>query len=880
MNSPSGWTPLDEKPPGERAPMGHSAEYNSKLNTGDQTVNTTTQVESQASAQDQQTPEDEGQGIQTEAPGSPTHPSDDPGWTPRVTQMPLREDLDFLYERGCHFLPVWGKDQLASGWQFNRATPAEVLAHLAKGPDGLGRHPQLGIKPMGLKMVVVDIDAKSEAELARLTAETVRSCGDPVLVVPSRKPWGRHLYYYAVPEECRYSEHDGGRYHNGKLFANKEGDVRGTSGYLILWNPAEVIPRLRDAVLARGPDSPVLTPATLDALRTRNLREASGPSSTGGKGRRDATTYRGGRGHNARVKAVRDAVEGSRNDTLYQMLVRAYAAGESDMTDYAEAARSTGLGEDEIRATLDSAAKSRAAAGAAAAGDPGGEEGAVTLESLTRASRENSTEAASAFRFLVDHSHRLVVAYDPDDRDPADVYAYTTQGTLSVGPLEGMLLETSRKHMAQVKALPKNEPGRQEIVRHSQKSDDAHRLPTVITNIRGAIYLLRKLDLLPENLVIKRRRDINSNLRYMGAPNGVIDLHTGKLLPADEARATFTAAQIPDDYDPQATHPDVDVIMPEEPTSPEMAWWSEARGYMFANPPSKQFIVMLTPPHSGKTVWANCDQDAFGPSYVTIIRPQTLQRSDNYGPTSYNDGLMKFGGGMRVLYQPECKGDQDLGLINLVTGGDRGFPVRRIKQAEEMMLSTAHLVQQSNLPREGAPDLRFGITSTSDDDEVQAFRERMHLLPMPVIPEDQRNPLYLTISATNTPGSPAFRQAWVARTVRQCMAMAAKPWPQRLESQAQAMDDLRRRETDPWVTEWLENLLVEESGAEVNSREIYGSYEQWHEDNGGQKQTKRTVTAAVTKRFGPSHESKKVPSSGGRRTNAVVWHGLRFRGED
>ena len=601
----------------------------------------------------------------------------------------------------------------------------------------------------------------------------------------------------------------------------------------------------RERFLAQ--DTECWVPESIKPARLPDL-----PSETKAKAKQDITTFRGGRGHNARIKAVRAAVEGSRNDTLYQMLVRAHAAGESDMTDYAEAARSTGLSEEEIRTTLASAAKSRAAAATAEGGDHGGEEGAVTLESLTRPSLENSTEAINAVRFLVDHSSRLVVAYDPDDLLPADIYAYTEQGTLSVGPLQGMLLETSGRHMARVMALPKNTPGRSEIIRHGQKFDNTLRLPTVIANVRGAINRLRREGLLPENLVIKRRRDINSHLRYIGAPNGVIDLHTGKLLPADEARATFTAAQIPDDYDPQATHPDVDVIMPEDPTSPEMAWWYKARGRMFICPPTKQFIVMLTPPHSGKTVWSNCDQDAFGPYYVSIIRPQTLQKSDYSGPTSYNNGLAQFGGGMRVLYQPECKGDQDLGLINLVTGGDRGFPVRRIKEAEEMMLPTAHLVQQSNMPREGAPELRFGITSTSDDDEVAAFRERMHLLPMPVIPEDQRNPAYLEVSATNTPGSAAFRQAWVARTVRQCIAMADQPWPAQLESQAKAMDELRRRETDPWVTEWLENLLAEESGAEVNSREIYESYEQWHEDNGGEKETRRAVTAAVTKRYGPS----------------------------
>ena len=179
---------------------------------------------------------------------------------------------------------------------------------------------------------------------------------------------------------------------------------------------------------------------------------------------------------------------------------------------------------------------------------------------LTRPSPENASEAANAIRFLVDHSDRLVVAYDPDDLLPADVYAYTEEGTLAVGPLEGMLLETSRRHMELVQGLPKKTTGRAEILRHARILDDVRRLPVVIANIRAAISLLRRKGLLPTTLVIKRRQDINAQLRYLGTPKGVLDLHTGRLLPPDEARATFTAAQDPP--------------TPTTPTPPTPTWTS------------------------------------------------------------------------------------------------------------------------------------------------------------------------------------------------------------------------------------------------------------------------------------------------------------------
>ena len=636
-------------------------------------------------------------------------------------------------------------------------------------------------------------------------------------------------------------------------------------------------PMDRNAVSTRGPDTPVPTATTLDPLRPENFKPGV-PTEIIGTAKRDITTFRGGRGHNARIKSVQHAVEGSQTETLGRMLAHAHAVGDTDMTPYAEAARSNGLDEDDIQRALVSAEKSRAAAWAAR-GETGREtDGEVTLESLTRPSRETATEAANATRFLVDHSHLLVVAYDQNDLLPTDVYAYTEQGTISVGPLEGMLLETSGRHMDLVSALPKDTPGRSEIVRHAQRFDNTLRLPVVIANVRGAIARLRRAGLLPDSLVIKNRRDINANLRYLGAPNGVIDLHTGLVLPPDEARVTFTAAQITDDYNPEATHPDVDVIMPEVPATLEMEWWYRARGYMFARPPAKQVIVMLTPPDSGKTVFANCDMDSFGLQYVSSIRPQTLQQSDYSGPTTYNDGLLSFGNGMRVLYQSEAKGNQDAGLINLVTGGERSFPARGIKEKEVRVTASAHLIMQSNVPETGTPELRFGVASTSDSSEASALRGRMYMLPMPQIPKDQRNAAYLSISAHNVEGSAKFRQAWVARTIRQCVAMAGQPWPDRLESQAAALDELQQRETDPWVSEWLERVLVTAAGGEVHSRQIYADYEDWHEENGGTKKAQRAVTDAVIARYGPGKPEQFVPWNG-KRAKVVLWQGWALRSQ-
>ena len=143
----------------------------------------------------------------------------------------------------------------------------------------------------------------------------------------------------------------------------------------------------RNAVSTRGPDTPVPTAATLDPLRPENLKPAVPSTEIIGTAKRDITTYRGSRGHNARVKAIQDAVEGSQTETLCRMLVRAHAAGETDMTPYSEAARNTGLDEDEIQRALDSGLDP----------DPKEEAGTSGSESTAGASRDAGNATIGGF---------------------------------------------------------------------------------------------------------------------------------------------------------------------------------------------------------------------------------------------------------------------------------------------------------------------------------------------------------------------------------------------------------------------------------------------------------------------------------------------------
>ena len=101
----------------------------------------------------------------------------------------------------------------AKGWHTNQLHADVVTSWAATGNP-------VAIIPGSVGYVAMDVDA---GDADRMIAEL-----PPAYAVPSRRPGGMHLWY----------PHDGGDVHNRhwKLFGCS-GDVRGHTGYLILWNP-------------------------------------------------------------------------------------------------------------------------------------------------------------------------------------------------------------------------------------------------------------------------------------------------------------------------------------------------------------------------------------------------------------------------------------------------------------------------------------------------------------------------------------------------------------------------------------------------------------------------------------------------------------------
>ena len=145
--------------------------------------------------------------------------------------------------------------------------------------------------------------------------------GAPLTVIATRREGGYHVWYRAP---------DGAVGNRRWRLNGAAGDIRGSKGYVILWNPARVV----DALARYFDDADPADPATLLSPSTNSARGS---------------------------EAVRNATVGTRNDTLNREAFVAAKRGDLSPITFREAAIAARLPPSEIDATLASAAKAGAA---------------------------------------------------------------------------------------------------------------------------------------------------------------------------------------------------------------------------------------------------------------------------------------------------------------------------------------------------------------------------------------------------------------------------------------------------------------------------------------------------------------------------------------
>ena len=195
------------------------------------------------------------------------------------------------------------------------------------------------------------------------------------------------------------------------------------------------------------------------------------------------------------------------------------------------------------------------------------------------------------------------------------------------------------------------------------------------------------------------RSDLDADTRYLGAANGIVDLHTGEVLPAKEGRAKLVSVAAPHEYRPWTEHSaearaDVDRLFAHLEGHDSDYWWASL-AYALHGRPSRRFYLMLGGTGGGKTALFNALHAALGP-YVSEPEPGALMVSRAVNETGLSPQMGAFVSPIRLALVDEMKaGVVDTRIVKRLSGDGR-ITWRNLKAALRTDAATATIVFACN----------------------------------------------------------------------------------------------------------------------------------------------------------------------------------------
>ncbi len=235
---------------------------------------------------------------------------------------------------------------------------------------------------------------------------------------------------------------------------------------------------------------------------------------------------------------------------------------------------------------------------------------------------------------------------------------------------------------------------------------------------------------LPPDLTQAMLTDLDTQLRYIGAPNGVIDLDTGLLLVGADARAKLVTRTIPDAYHADAKHPDIDSLLGHLGAA-NQEWILSAFGYALRGNPNRRIYFFEGPPGGGKTTLLNAVRACLGSvkagGYAFALDGNALV-SDRANSNAHTSHLVDFPYG-RIATASDLPTNRrmDSPMLKKLSGTE--FLAHRDvgQRSEPDRIATATMFIAVN------PGALADAMDLSDD----ALFERVRVLPYPALPPDR-----------------------------------------------------------------------------------------------------------------------------------------------
>jgi len=286
--------------------------------------------------------------------------------------------------------------------------------------------------------------------------------------------------------------------------------------------------------------------------------------------------------------------------------------------------------------------------------------------------------------------------------------------------------------------------------------------------------------------------DIDGKRRYLGFPNGIVDLQTGRLLSAADGRHALVTTMLPDPYDPDATHDDVTRLFAHL-TDAQRQWIILSLAHSLTGDTSvKRFYVIVGPKNGGKSTLVEAVLLSVGVYGASLATGALTPARGGRGANAHTADMHTLVPPVRVGFIPELDRHQrfDVARLKSLTGSDTLTyrPAYAPLPLQVKSLAAIWIVG-NDLPSAG-----FGLT---DD----AMRYRFTAVEYPAVPDDQRDDRMLTAWRHDVDGSAARRQALVALLVASAVALRgnAPAMPAEIAAQTASVVERDLGELRSWI---------------------------------------------------------------------------------
>ena len=378
-----------------------------------------------------------------------------------------------------------------------------------------------------------------------------------------------------------------------------------------------------------------------------------------------------------------------------------------------------------------------------------------------------------AERLLLAYSDRLLVVNDEQDKK-SDMYVLDASTGIWIrgdNVLRGWMVEIADR-LKEKAVLHDRLDGKalSEVLRRLRRLREPEIVPAVREEAVAALRRLITQGKLPRDAVTTCKDiELNADLRYIGTRSGVADLHTGERLTPEKARAALVTISAPAEFDPDATHPEVDRLFAHLPEDAREWWWS-VLGYHLRGTPSGRVYLVKGPPYGGKSTLITILKATLGP-YVSIPGRTVLseRRERQESETQLTPGMEAFVPPHRLALVNEVQSFTINNRLVKDLSGDGIITWRKLREDLRTDPATATIMLFCN--NGTAPRLHL-----EDEGMQRRFRE----LPYPAIPPEKRDEDFINRVRTDA----KFQAAVLSRLV----AVAAKAKPGRPPANVPTVD--------------------------------------------------------------------------------------------